>query len=944
MRRLIAAIQVFGILFWQIPLGKADDSDIFGTNVQPNVLILFDDSGSMDEYIQSAAYDPNGTYAGSYVATKVYKYSCFWALCSYNVYADNVSGVGNATAQTVLSSVGFWSGSIGGSPVQLYMGKYLNYRGCSTCPGSRKKIDIAKEVVNNIVQNTQGVRFGVMKFQQWPMGATMVAPIGTDAGTITSAVNTITPNGFTPLGEMLRDAGNYLRGSFGGYSSPIQLSCQPNFAILITDGKQTGSLDVSAQADALYKDDLSTTLSGQQNLITHTVGFGLAADDAVQATAELQDTAAKGGGTYYNANNSAQLEQALQSAIRQIIAATFSFATPVVPTTSTSGGGRAYVAAFQSNASRPFWRGYLKAYQLDANGMIPTDASGVPTGHTWDAGQLLSERTPADRKVYAYVADQLRRFERATSQIDTAILGVATSTERDKVIDFTLGIDSYDEDADSNTTEQRAWKLGDIFHSTPVVVSRPSMPLNDVSYTAFKDNNATRIKIVLAGANDGMLHAFRESDGRELWAFIPQEALDDLKDIAVNSGQHDFTVDGSPVVVDMKDGETWKTIVVFGLRRGGVRYYALDITTCTTEDTCTPQWLWSFSDARMGETWSEPAVGKVRLANGTVKYVGFVGGGYNTASNNSSGKAFFAIDLSNGSKLWEYYNSTTADDRRYMNYSLTAAPTSVDLNDDGYVDRVYIGDVGGQLWKFDVNPAGGTTTSGTVVNNWTGKRIFAAASSQANPPAPGEYYPAQAIYVPPTLSYDLQGNLWVYFGTGDRNHPNNTSTNRFYGIKENTTMDPAVASLTEAALTDVSSGSGVVTQGWYIILSSNEKVLAAADVFNKAVLFTTFTPVSTVSCNSGGGNAKLYAVNINSGSAAINLSTGELLPANQRASDNAKAIGTGIPSRPLVIVRQSGNMGNPLVITGTTNQQITNTPVPQIAVRKLVGWREVLER
>jgi type IV pilus assembly protein PilY1 len=346
----------------------------------------------------------------------------------------------------------------------------------------------------------------------------------------------------------------------------------------------------------------------------------------------------------------------------------------------------------------------------------------------------------------------------------------------------------------------------------------------------------------------------------------------------------------------------------------------------------------------MGETWSEPAIGKVRLSNGTVKYVAFVGGGYNTASNNSSGKAFFAIDLSNGSKLWEYYNSTTADDRRYMNFSLTAAPTAVDLNDDGYIDRVYIGDVGGQLWKFDVNPAGGTTTSGDVVNNWTGKRIYAAASSQANPPAPGEYYPAQAIYVPPTLSYDTSGNLWVYFGTGDRNHPNNTSTNRFYGIKENTTMDPNVASLTEAALTDVTSGSGVVTQGWYIILSSNEKVLSAADVFNKAVLFTTFTPVSTVSCNSGGGNAKLYAVNINSGSAAINLSTGALLPASQRASDNAKAIGTGIPSRPLVVVRQSGNMGNPLVITGTTNQQITNTPVPQIAVRKLVGWREVLER
>ena len=31
---------------------------------------------------------------------------------------------------------------------------------------------------------------------------------------------------------------------------------------------------------------------------------------------------------------------------------------------------------------------------------------------------------------------------------------------------------------------------------------------------------------------------------------------------------------------------------------------------------------------------------------------------------------------------------------------------AVDLNNDGYIDRVYIGDVGGQLWKFDVSPRG----------------------------------------------------------------------------------------------------------------------------------------------------------------------------------------------------------------------------------------------
>ena len=62
------------------------------------------------------------------------------------------------------------------------------------------------------------------------------------------------------------------------------------------------------------------------------------------------------------------------------------------------------------------------------------------------------------------------------------------------------------------------------------------------------------------------------------------------------------------------------------------------------------------TDARMGETWSEPAIGKIKLSDNTDRYVAFVGGGYDTASNNSSGKAFYVIDVDTGVKLWEYYN------------------------------------------------------------------------------------------------------------------------------------------------------------------------------------------------------------------------------------------------------------------------------------------------
>jgi len=956
MKKTIAIIQIITILFWHgwnlRPL-FADDSDIFGTNIAPNVLILFDNSGSMSNTIPASGYSSSTTYNTplTYTTAKVYRKYTKKKDCKpnpkpcYKVYANTIDDVTSAAARSALTSKGFWSGSISGSNVYLFVGNYLNYLACTSCSTGQQKIVVAKRVLNNLIENVDGVRFGVMKFRYVPtLGASMVAPVGSDKTTIINAVNTLTPSGMTPLGEQLRDAGDYYKGTYSGYSSPIQYSCQPNFVILMTDGIQNGSVDVRTEATNRYTQDHSTGFAGMQNVIVHTIGFGLSATDiAAGGTQNLKDAAKNGGGSYYTADSETQLETALEDAISQIMAATFSFATPVVPTTGTSGSTRAYLAAFQSSASRPFWQGYLKAYDRDSNGLIPVDANGIPSGTpAWEAGQRLTTQSASSRTIYTLVSGARQAFTTGNSAITTTLLNAADTTEKDKIINYTRGTpDINDEDTDGNTTEERPWKLGDIFHSTPVMVAPPFQVSSDSSYNDFKAAQGSRTTVLIAGANDGMLHAFWESDGTELWALIPPDVLDQLKDLTAVSGEHEYSVDSSPIAADVKIGGSWKTIVVFGQRRGGTNYYALDIT-----DTTNPQYLWTFNDPNLGETWSEPAIGKVKMSDGTDKWVAFVGAGFDSTFANYSGSSktsegFFVIDLSNGSKLWEYYNATgSTDDRQYMNFSLPANPTAVDLDNDGYIDRVYIGDVGGQLWKFDVAPTGGATVSGGLVTNWTGKRLFTAASSQVNPPAAGEFYPAQAIFTPPALAYDRNNNLWVFFGTGDRYHPNNTSSNRVYGIKENTTMTNG-STLTESSLTNLTSGSGSVTQGWYIVLNSNEKVLAATDVFNSAVLFTTFTPTTAAVCGSGGGDAKLYAVNMTTGDAAFNLSTGATLPSGQAASAAAKSIGTGIPSKPIVIMNPSGNQATPYIITGTTNQQMSTTQGPSNTIRRVVGWREV---
>src|SRR5207244_9780877 len=145
----------------------------------------------------------------------------------------------------------------------------------------------------------------------------------------------------------------------------------------------------------------------------------------------------------------------------------------------------------------------------------------------------------------------------------------------------------------------------------------------------------------------------------------------------------------------------------------------------------------------------------------------------------------------------------------------------------------------------------------------------------------------------PALAYDTATNLWVFLGTGDRNHPNGTATNRFYGVKESTDMTNGSA-LTESSLADVTTTNGSASGGWFFQLASTEKVLDPANVFNQAVLFSSFTPISTATCTSGGGTAKLYSVQMQSGYAAMNFSTGQALPSTGASTTRTVTTRSGI--------------------------------------------------
>ena len=64
------------------------------------------------------------------------------------------------------------------------------------------------------------------------------------------------------------DGGRYYKGQTlrngNTYTSPIQLSCQPNFIIMITDGLQNGSVDVRTEATNRFTQDHATSMTGTQ--------------------------------------------------------------------------------------------------------------------------------------------------------------------------------------------------------------------------------------------------------------------------------------------------------------------------------------------------------------------------------------------------------------------------------------------------------------------------------------------------------------------------------------------------------------------------------------------------------------------------------------------------------------------------------------------------------
>lgn len=750
---------------------------------------------------------------------------------------------------------------------------------------------------------------------------------------------------YTPLADTLYQAKKYFNDyiyKYKGGDSATKSICRGNYIILMTDGLESarfkdGAPDYEAAPQAakeLY--ELVKTKDGKPaGVKTFVIGFGA---DLKGNNPEVLNNIAKNGGTgkAYFAGNLKELEEAFKQ-IFLTIGEGYSRSNPVVSSTRD----RIYRGYF----NLPGWEGHLLAFKLNFKGDI--DKEGYPpNGIIWDAAELMN--TVGRGKIYTWTDDnpepELVEFKPGNSDkikykgIDLLNPfpeedlnwdslnkkigdGKIDKEDSETIINFVLdaSFGRYEIINPEPPPEKRwedlpyrgkrsvkvnppyppespsCWRLGDIYHSTPLIVGKPPFKFIDgesfpEKYSNFLSRVKNRPVMIYVGANDGMLHGFSE-DGKAKFSIIPRNLLGKLREIR---NDHQFFVDSSPRAYDVffKKGKKkgyWRTVLISGQRGGGRYYFAIDIT-----DPSEPNVLWEITDSRMGYTWSRPEIGRVRI-RGEEKFVAFVGGGYTDpkdSNNDFLGNTLYIIDVEDGAILKRF-------DVGDKSNRIPSGVTAFDNNLDGRVDAVYFGDIQGSLWKLQI--------VGENIDDW--KLIELFKSDGGNP-----------IFYPPAVTRNNQGKVLIYFGQGDEfNLFEKEKTYYFYEIWDRGSF-----------------GEKIWKTDGEIKLRPGEKVLASPAVGNNVVYFTTWE-YTGIEDNCGAGIGRLYgfttsATGVQGGVASLFYDIG-----GSKLEKPVKSLelGKGIPSAPVVIP------GRVYVSTSLKANNIITIPIPSWGKKRLKYWREI---
>jgi hypothetical protein len=413
MKKLTFIILLTVILFISLNQLRADDTELFMTNIPPNTLILLDKSGSMN-------LDPAGNWANDPnrkidIARSVI----------FDLLDDNKDGkIDPVDEQSLNIRLGYMrflnaSNNDDGDPLR----------------GSIKVLSVIGSSYSNIWSN-----------------------VTSDA------------SGGTPLAASLAEAKKY----FTDYVNPSDtaIDCRQKFVILITDGEDTYACsgDGSENQPNMYRRRMLTVQRAKElydaGIKVFVVGFGQNMSDPLVKTLNW---VAKYGGTDNplegnsgdpnayditeygsacsttdtNANpenyplsgyaflvaNASQLRNAIQAIAKYIQEKSYSFTAPSNPSIRITDQDVVYISSFIPN-NTPFWKGNIKAYHLNEDGSLPVDKDGNPLNSSliWDAFERLKAIAPDSRNIFTYVNNSLTSFSYAN--LTNADLDVVSDSDR----------------------------------------------------------------------------------------------------------------------------------------------------------------------------------------------------------------------------------------------------------------------------------------------------------------------------------------------------------------------------------------------------------------------------------------------------------------------------------------------------------------------------------
>jgi len=866
---------------------------------------------------------------------------------------------------------------------------------------SKSRRETVKCVLTRLLQNeelNEKVNYGLLVWSEAakmavgisPGGAEEILPMVTEYCGTNCAFGK-TPRGGTNLKAGMSLAEAYFENRAAGFTpGPIdpEESCQKNFIIVLSDGKWGG----------LGQDSYAARLSHIQGVKSLVVGFDVASDDS--RVSDVYESFSQAGGTHplspLYADDEVELHNALMHLILKTQKTNLRY-TGTVPTIASGPAGNYIYQAGFTIPENGQWRGKLTKNSLDSD-------TGAVGSVVWEAGAQLNLKDADSRRIWtvasdAGVPDGLNNFTASNVAGLKKLLyegvSIPPDSEAAQLIGFIRGTDSYDEDIDLQVGDEREWKLGDIYHSEMVIVGPPpaintkkaanpnseEYYKNAHNYQEFFEANASRPTVVYVGANDGMLHAFRDDTGEELWGFVPPNILPALRQMTTsvsNTTIPIYGVDGSPAVKDIYYEGGWRTIVIVGLGRGGYGYFALDIT-----NPLNPKFLFALSNDpvnrvvrhwgptgylteqnnrfygkdKNGRSYSNPSGFAQAWSTPTITLGGqggfgdrvtwaTIGGGFNRSESQWYGSGVHFINLNPSGiegevapGLHRGINRWLPDTKGGFINSVPAqlTPVTTDTTPKAtYPGAIsYVTDIESKLYKFDFTEEWKNFGGMELIFDGEGNNVNQRASFNAVTP-----------------SIDSNNKLWVYFGTGNQDKlelSQSTIQNRIFGIKDKKfPQNPDVCafdackSLAKPTISDLKNVTDKAAScpkeddlGWYVNLGKDEKVTNKIQINNKVLFAPLYTPDVSEGCFPG--TSALAELGYGCGKVLRRTKLGAGQITGARIFKNKVYLGiSGTPDNQTAINLEHGFIRKGSIVYGSVSDA-ENAPGGRV---KIESWRE----